>query len=113
LLIGWSSYFCQNKTLNMAAPRKKPVGIELLPEDIQFDVLVHGKDKPEFLIHFVWAHNIYRISESIEHRNMACVWVTGENPEFPLIVNCNVVDLYQIWVEVRKNIYQNQITLNQ
>jgi hypothetical protein len=96
--------------LNSMATTKKTT---FLSEDLRLEVLIHGRDKPEFLVHFVRADFIYRISESIEYRNMACVWVSGENDEAPLIVNAYVDDLYRAWVEGRKNAYMNQITLAQ
>jgi len=89
---------------------KKPT---FLSEDVSMEVLVHGDNKPEFLLHFVNAAYIYRVAESIEHRNMCCVWINGENEEAPLIVNALVGDMYVAWVDARKNIYLNQISLNQ
>lgn len=95
----------------MASPRRPKNEIELLSEDLCLEVLAHGKDKPEFLIHYVRADHIYRISESIEYRNMSCVWVSGEDAEAPLIVNVHVNDLYLLWNEARANTYSNQIKL--
>ncbi len=94
----------------LMAAAKKPT---FHPEDIRLEVLVHGRDKPEFLIHFVRADFINRISESVEHRNMCCVWVAGESEEAPLIVNAIVEDVYVAWVEARRNIYTNQLILSQ
>ncbi len=101
----------------MTTPRKPKVTtrkptvkkVTFLPEDLYIETMVVENGTVQFLRSYVRADYIYRITESVEQRNMSCVWITGDNPEVPLIANAPVIEIYRAWVEARQNIYINQI----
>jgi hypothetical protein len=94
-------------------PRKPTVKtVKFLPEDLYLETMVVHNGTIQFLQSYVRANYIYRITESVEQRNMSCVWISGDNSEIPLIANAPVIELYRAWIEGRKNIYINQRNLS-